>query len=496
MQNNISKNNNQQKIYECILLTIILLIALYLRLNKLDYTSLWTDECLTVKLSTKESLLYTIDCVLGTSQQPFYFIIMNLWIKLFGKSEFILRLPSVIFGLASVFMTYAVSNRLFKNSQIALISSFLLAVSVFNIDHSQDARPYTLATLLSLISIYFFIKLLEKGSFWDLLLYVISTTLLVYTHLFIGTFTIIAQVGYLITTLLFREKNGFNLKDWLLTYLIILVLLFPLAFAIFSKIKGLSEIAFWVPKADLIRVFRTFTIYFSGSDTLFVIFVLLIATGLFLSSNKRELYFLFLQLITPVLILYGISKLWKPAFIERYTLFASIPYYILVACGIIEAGKYKRVLKVLLIIPILILSVLSLQNYYKTYAPFTYKTINWKEVKNYIEENVTSNDLVIYDSPFIKDLIFYYYPINKNLNEIGFPWRDISKANYDAISAQLEPALRKSKRVWLLEYHIEDKKKFIQKKLNKSFKFVRDRKYNKGHGFEELNIKLFERYMP
>ncbi len=151
----VTNNSKLQKFTKIIYLIIILFLALSLRVFKLDHNSLRTDECLTFWIASEESLSQLLTVVIGTKQQPLYYLLIHFWIKIFGTSELSLRLPSVIFGIASVFMTYKLSRILFKSQEVGIISSCLAALSVMNINYSHDVRPYTLALFLSLISIYF-----------------------------------------------------------------------------------------------------------------------------------------------------------------------------------------------------------------------------------------------------------------------------------------------------------------------------------------------------
>lgn len=484
----------QKLINDSYLLIIISFLAFYLRFYRLDQISLWTDECLTYWIATKESLERTLDYALGTSQQPLYYLFIHLWIKLFGKSELSLRFPSLIFGLVSIFMTYKLSYLLFKSKEGGIISTCLIAFSVFHISHSQDARPYVLAALLSILSTYYFIKVLEKDNLRNMIFYLIFSTLLIYTHSQ-GGFTLIAQAIF--TFILWpskKETNYVNHGTCLLLQFITFLLFLPWLFNIVIRIKNPDTVVFWIPQVSLIRVFRTFTEYLSGSYIIFFLFLCFIIAGLYLTKNKKSTYLLLLLFLVPILMLYGISKLYKPAYVERFTFCALIPYLILVAQGIEEIRKIvKAPFVILLILISLSLWFLPIRNYHKNFYPFVYKTINWRDFSKYIDRNITKDDLLILDSPFIKGLIFNYYPIRSNIKVTGFPYIFISMVNYEVISNQLDPLLKENKRVCLVKYHAEDKKGFIEKKIKESFKLTSVSNINQTPGWEQLSVRFFER---
>ena len=125
--------------------------------------------------------------------------------QIFGQSEFSIRFPALIFGVLSIFMIYKLGKVLF-NLEIGLLSALILAISPFHIHYSQEARPYSLLMVLSLISTYYFVKFIKshheknfRGKFNSLShkilsflknkkiigIYIASTLIGIYTHYFI-----------------------------------------------------------------------------------------------------------------------------------------------------------------------------------------------------------------------------------------------------------------------------------------------------------------------
>src|SRR3990170_4981166 len=95
------------------MIALILIAGLILRLFKLDQ-SLWLDEAINVtfvKNLNLHSLIF--DYSVGDFHPPLYHIMMRGWVLLFGTSEIAVRLPSVILGLATVYVVYFRLFRLF-----------------------------------------------------------------------------------------------------------------------------------------------------------------------------------------------------------------------------------------------------------------------------------------------------------------------------------------------------------------------------------------------
>ena len=101
-------------------------------------------------------------------------------------------------------MIYIIGKQIF-DIYVGILSSLLIAFSVFHIQYSQEARTYSISVLLTLISMYFFIELLKKMNYRILIGYVLSSILLIYSHIY-GFFIIIAQNMYFVMLSLLSTK--------------------------------------------------------------------------------------------------------------------------------------------------------------------------------------------------------------------------------------------------------------------------------------------------
>lgn len=163
-------------------LMMIVLLGLFLRLYQLDTESLWVDEAFALKHAQHATVSEVIDSVKSIEgAPPGYYVFLHYWIKLSGNSAFSARLPSVIFGVLSIFLIFAVGHLLF-NRNIALLSSFFFSTSMIQVLYSQEARLYSLFTFLTLLSAYSFIKWYKESHHRYLLLYALSMVLAIYTN--------------------------------------------------------------------------------------------------------------------------------------------------------------------------------------------------------------------------------------------------------------------------------------------------------------------------
>jgi uncharacterized membrane protein len=80
-------------------LSPILLASLYATYG-ID-RSVWLDEANTA-LIANESLKQIVSSLSRDVSPPLYYFLLSGWVRLFGNSEIVLRLPSVLFYLAGI----------------------------------------------------------------------------------------------------------------------------------------------------------------------------------------------------------------------------------------------------------------------------------------------------------------------------------------------------------------------------------------------------------
>ena len=117
----------------------ILSIAAILRLYRLGLNSLWYDEIGQALIAHDNSLWGTFLAAADhAGNAPFDYIITHLTLHI-GNGEAILRLPAVLFGVASVFLLYALVRDQI-GVRAALTAAVLLAVLPLHIRYSRELR--------------------------------------------------------------------------------------------------------------------------------------------------------------------------------------------------------------------------------------------------------------------------------------------------------------------------------------------------------------------
>ncbi|HID28697.1 MAG TPA: hypothetical protein EYP19_01685, partial [Desulfobacterales bacterium] len=121
-------------------LLLITLLALALRLYRLDGQSFWADEMSSLVSAAKPvpRLLHDIS---NEIHPPGYHLTLKAWVGIFGIGEAGVRSLSVFFGLALVLLTYLIGRRI-SGEWAGLVAAFLAAISPFQVYYSQEARMH------------------------------------------------------------------------------------------------------------------------------------------------------------------------------------------------------------------------------------------------------------------------------------------------------------------------------------------------------------------
>lgn len=135
------------------LLIVITALAAVLRLYQLGADPLWLDETTTWQLASGPVSVMFSDC-----HPPLYYLIAKLFIAVLGDSEFVLRLPAVLFGIATVPAIYFAAKESGIPARASLTASLLFAISPWSLWASQEARMYSMVTLAVAVTAYAYLR--------------------------------------------------------------------------------------------------------------------------------------------------------------------------------------------------------------------------------------------------------------------------------------------------------------------------------------------------
>jgi mannosyltransferase len=184
-----------------VLLVGITALAFCLGFLYLGNKSIWWDESVSIGIARLgwPDFFHTI--VHGEANMSLYYLLLHFWINL-GTNELAVRSLSVLFAALSVPVVFALGSRLF-NTGAGLTAALLLAVNPLFIQYAQEARSYSLVLFLASLSSLFLVEALHKRIKWLWALYILTSVLTVYAHLF-GALVLASQA----VSILFCVENA------------------------------------------------------------------------------------------------------------------------------------------------------------------------------------------------------------------------------------------------------------------------------------------------
>lgn len=112
----------------------------------------------------------------GDYKPGLYFYFIMPAVAIFGLNEWVVRLPSALFGIATVILIYFLSKEIFANRLVGILSAILLAISPWHIHFSRGGWETNVATFFITLGVFLFIKSVENGKFlgWSILSFLAS----------------------------------------------------------------------------------------------------------------------------------------------------------------------------------------------------------------------------------------------------------------------------------------------------------------------------------
>jgi len=405
-----------------VLLALILLLGAVLRLFRLSSQSFWWDEVYSASLSAQD--LGTVLPRFG--QTPaFYHVLLHFW-QYLGRGDGTIRLLSVLFGVATLWVVYRLGRELLDSTQ-GLMCAFLIAVSPFHIWYSQEARMYSLLILLCTAATLFFVRFLKQSPGWPGLWWALMTALGLYTHYY-ALFVLGFQLLFLIIYRR-RYRSLWPRVFWALLAVVLLVvpillLFFPggryamvcaegagrnplrpfsvpytffalsLGFSFGPSVTELHHLAGW-------PTIRPYLGHILLAGALYTVLFLMGLRSLW--SDRRRLSFLLLYLFVPIASA-CITVLFLPqlSYNVRYVSMVLPAYGFLMAGGLLVPAR--RLIRWGLLALVLVLVSISLYHYY---ADARYHKEDFRLAVEIISRHEQPGDVIL--ATHLRPIKYYYH---------------------------------------------------------------------------------------
>lgn len=477
---------------------VILLFAFILRLITLGQ-SLWLDEAINVVAAKNlDFFSFVSKYPIGDYHPPGYFTILWIWAHIFGFGEMVVRMPSVLFGLGTVSITYLLGKELF-DKKVAQLSALFLAVAPLHVYYSQEARMYSLSAFAATLSFYFLVKWV-KGGVWVKWGYLASVVLILYSD-YVTYLVLPAQMFFLIFN---KDKFVRGVRGvwevWGVSLLFLLPWLSVLPLQIIEGMKGSADLPEWKKVAgganikDLILVwvkmligrisFENKFIYGGVIGFLSILWILGGIGGVWgiggvggvggvrgiREKLKYQYQILLIWVIVPLSLAWGIS-FFIPILSYFRILYILPAFYLFLAASLVKLPKifFRSITFILILSSLIFLSI------YYTNPKFQRE--DWRGAVNFLNTVSGKESVVLFENNIIPSPFVYY---KKDLNNSSAGLKKIQARSIGDVG-DMGIILNKNKEIYLFEYLVEitDPKRLLEEKIRQL-------------GFSQKNIYNFE----
>lgn len=373
---------------------------------------LWADEAETWGWAG----VYVGHVISHTAQSfhpPAYYFLLGIWTDLVGDTPFLLRLPSTLLFVATIPVVYAI-GRIIHSSRVGLVMILLLATSPFVLENIRDARVY--ATLLfaassALLCAAYLIKNVSNGyaigssltSFVETrrldafrmysdmawLGFVLFSLLVAFVHFMGLLFPPIVFCALAINAWIHRKTGRVFAINVGIAYAVILGLWVVHPFGLLAYV--LSDASPGLDVSYISIVNGIVKIHGGGHfPPLILIYSPLVLIGLSYWWRNRQWKWFWPIMTIWILIFaititsdYTIGSVFRP----RTFIWAIIPFYVVVAVGLVALSRKW-----------LLVAVLTLLLFIHSYSyVMTYNTtrLPWDQVASHISLQSTQNDVIL-----------------------------------------------------------------------------------------------------
>ncbi len=411
-------------------LAIVPLAALF-RFLYLSRKSIYLDEALSVAYAHLSWHDFIQVLRTGEANMAFYYLLLREMV-LIGDSEFWVRLPSVIAGVATVPVVYVLGSKLYDR-RTGLLCSLLLSVNACHVVFSQEARGYALALLLITLSSWLFISGMESPSWKIWSAYAVVGALAVNSHFYAGL-VLVAQW----LSLLVLPRRMVPLKHFVGALLILAVLISPAVLFVLWHSQGRIN---WVPPISWLELYHTAIFLTSeggklAGNLLLVLFLIALAVAAKASLRAqsplqrwKELFPWF-WLLTPMLIT-ALGSIWVPMFFHRFLIVCLPAFVLLVARGLITLRPATA-----WIAAFIALSIVTV------FSSYSRTRENWRDATHFVLSEAQPGDAILFYRGY-SDAPFYYYES-----------RSPAKNRPERVPNDNAIALSSKKRLWAILYPV------------------------------------------
>ena len=497
----------------------LLLLGTLLRFYQIQAKTIWLDEAFSIWLAHQGLIDLWAWLIKIDQHPPLYYSLLHFWQLRFGDLQGVVRIFSALCSTLALPFFYGAGRRFF-DQPTALVATLILALAPFHIRYAQEARMYALLTLTVALALYLLARLLqepvERQPRWLWPLFAFAQSAVMLTHNTAAVFFPLAlnlAIGGAVAWQFWRgggsaltalNRPGFG-RLWLRIQLLAGLGWLPWSIPFLIQSVGVDR-AFWIefPSARTIyETFHTFHLAHQPDQPIpwlvgDLCYWSLALIGSWSLRRRGALLLLMLSLfLTPVLG-EGLVSLRRPIFSDRTLIWVTLPYFLLVAAGVVQVGRWAqrggqrwlaRALPAFLLLGLVALNGQALTNYYRHF-----EKEGWGAAAAYVAAHSEPGDLLLFNATWVQLPFDYYFRhYDKEVDRHGLPVDLFDRGVLEpkmttADLPTLQHLLTNRTRVWLIYSHdwYTDPQGLIPRELRQRLRLVDQQQ------FTGLQVMRFE----
>lgn len=444
---------------------LITAVAFLLRTATLSGQSLWRDEVDAIRFSDWPLRELIGGLFQAGHNGPLFFLLLRPWRTLTGDSEFALRYPSALWGTVAVPLGFVLARQLGLSRRAGVLFGLLLATSPYLVWYGQEAKMYAMLGFMVTLAFVAYLKTLaNSGPRWWLV-FVAATSLSFYLHilspLMLGVYGLVGLGRW---SDLRRHWRGWLISLACLTLPYVPLIVWQFSFFWSGADRGHPFYPLRQEISILLELYTSGLLRFTGS-TAMVLYVFLLLGGLFLPHARADAEkitlikrgTLVVWLLLPPLAVYLIS-LRVPIFEDRYLIYITPAFYLLVVVGLLLLRHHSRLLAGLALGLMLTINLLGV--WLQQRGPIK---ADFRAAADYLASQSPRPAAIMIQMPYLQYTLDYYYPYPYQF--IGGLWTNDGKseATVETTMQQQTAALAD---LWLV---ISEEETWDQRRLVRSW---------------------------
>jgi Dolichyl-phosphate-mannose-protein mannosyltransferase len=365
------------------ILTLALFLGAYLRCTNLGGREMSADEGASWAAASAPTIgdVLRAQNHLNPGKAGLHDVALHLWMRAFGDGLAAMRALSAMVGTIAILLVFGATREIFAAcrdtgddadlgpaypDEAAAITALIFAVNLITIKYSREVRMYPFVVAAVVAQTWCFFRALRRGGVASYAGVAIFTAMALAAHL--TAVLAFAGEGVWIVYLIARNRFDFaateSRKALMLACALAagVALLAPLAPTVIGSaahaadrgaIDWIKRPAPWAPFALFNKAAGSFA---------FPAMAALAAWGVVRGWRRWRdgIGFVLLWMWMPALMLLFVSYAIRPAFVERYLLSCFVPFFILIAIGILEVKiQAARFVGIVLIVALAIGHVIA-----------------------------------------------------------------------------------------------------------------------------------------